>query len=175
VSETINAAPVTPRGIFHFKRSETSWVFPSTGQRRMDMGVILKQVVAAATFGGLCAPVFGQAASQADLAQQLSNPVADLISAPVQLNFDGNIGANDDGSRWTLNIQPVVPISLNDRWNMISRTILPVVSTDGIPSGPGTREGPGDTVESLFFTPNQPTAGGWIWGARAFETFLFSK
>lgn len=117
------------------------------------------------TLSTLCGPAFGQAASDAELAQQLSNPVADLISVPFQLNYDDNIGSDDDGSRWTLNIQPVVPISLNDDWNIISRTILPVVSTDGIPTGSSSQEGLGDTVQSIFFSPKQPSAGGWIWGA----------
>lgn len=100
----------------------------------------------------------------ADLAQKLSNPVADLISVPLQLNFDDGIGAAGNGSRWTLNVQPVVPISLNADWNIISRTILPVISTDGIPPGAGSDLGIGDTVQSFFFSPKTPTAKGWIWG-----------
>ena len=99
-----------------------------------------------------------------NLAKQLSNPVANLISVPFQLNYDENIGADDSGSRWTLNVQPVVPISLNDDWNLISRTVIPIVSTDGIPPGSGSETGLGDTVQSFFFSPKEPTAGGWIWG-----------
>ena len=52
--------------------------------------------------------------AEADLAQQLANPVSSLISVPFQLNYDQDIGPLDDGDRWTLNIQPVIPISLND-------------------------------------------------------------
>lgn len=101
----------------------------------------------------------------ANLAKQLSNPVASLISVPFQLNYDENINADDSGSRWTLNIQPVIPISLNAEWNVISRTIVPIVSTDGIPPGSGSQTGLGDTVQSFFFSPKDPTASGWIWGA----------
>jgi hypothetical protein len=67
----------------------------------------------------------------AALALKLANPVAALISLPMQMNFDGDIGpkvaGERQGERITLNIQPVIPISLNSDWNMISRTILPVV------------------------------------------------
>jgi hypothetical protein len=102
-------------------------------------------------------------AQDADLAQQLSNPVADLISVPFQLNFDQNFGADDSGSRTVLNIQPVIPFALNDSTNVISRTIVPLVWTDNIG---GTDEfGLGDIVQSFFFSPSEPTAGGVIWGA----------
>jgi len=101
----------------------------------------------------------------ADLAQKLSNPVSDLISVPLQLNYDEGIGLGGNGSSWNLNVQPVVPISLNADWNIISRTIVPLVSTDGIPAGAGSDTGIGDTVQSFFFSPKAPTAGGWIWGA----------
>ena len=100
--------------------------------------------------------------SNEDLARQLSNPVADLISLPLQLNYDQNIGPDDAIDRWTLNIQPVVPLSLNSEWNVISRTIVPYIWLDG----PGGRDqGFGDVVQSFFFSPKEPTAGGWIWGA----------
>ena len=99
------------------------------------------------------------------LAKQLSNPVAALISVPFQLNFDQDIGPAEEGDRWTLNVQPVVPIGLNEDWNLISRTILPIVSQDDIFPGAGSQSGLGDVVQSVFFSPKEPTSSGWIWGA----------
>ena len=102
----------------------------------------------------------GAASSEADeLAKKLSNPVAALISVPFQLNFDD--GYAGGGSRWTLNIQPVIPFVLNSKWNLLSRTILPLVTQ----SGGGDREtGLGDITQSFFFSP-APKPGAWMWGA----------
>ncbi len=105
------------------------------------------------------------------LAKQLANPVAALISVPFQLNYDADIGPLDEGERWTLNIQPVVPLSISDNWNLISRTILPMISQDDIVPGAGSQDGIGDIVQSFFFSPKAPTDSGWIWGLG--PVFLF--
>src|SRR5262245_12461502 len=61
-----------------------------------------------------------------DLAKALSNPVAAMISVPFVFNADFGYGPPGNGTGYTLNIQPVIPFTLNPEWNLISRTILPV-------------------------------------------------
>jgi hypothetical protein len=90
--------------------------------------------------------------------------VASLISVPIQINYDDNYGLNDKGSVWRTNVQPVIPISLNDDWNMISRTIVPVVKQSDVPIPGVSESGIGDIVQSVFFSPKKPTDGGLIWG-----------
>lgn len=98
------------------------------------------------------------------LAKQLSNPIASLVSVPMQFNYATGVGVDDEGERFFINVQSVIPISIGDDWNMISRTVLPVVSQDDIFPGAGNQFGLGDTVQSLFFSPKALTAGGWTWG-----------
>ncbi len=116
-------------------------------------------------------PVRAQQAPTADadaLAKQLANPVSSLISVPFQLNYDD--GYSLGGERWTMNVQPVVPVSLNKDWNLISRTIAPLISQRDVVNS-DSQSGLGDIVQSLFFSPKSPTASGWIWGAG--PVFLF--
>ncbi len=90
---------------------------------------------------------------------ELSNPVADLISVPFQFNFDRNIGL-DRRHSLTLNIQPVVPFDLNSDWNLITRTILPVISQDERSSRRRRQSGIGDILQSFFLSPKEPTTAG---------------
>jgi hypothetical protein len=100
----------------------------------------------------------------AELAQELSNPLADLMTIPIQMNYDRGIGPQDDGRKLQTNIQPVIPFQLNEEWNLISRTIMPVIYQDDIVPGAGSQFGLGDINLSLFFSPKKPTSGGLIWG-----------
>jgi hypothetical protein len=103
----------------------------------------------------------------ADLAQDLTNPLADLMTIPIQMNYDQDIGAGDGGERLRTNIQPVIPFHLNEDWNLISRTIVPVIDQDDIFPGEGSQFGLGDVSLSLFLSPKKPTAKRSVVGHRA--------
>jgi hypothetical protein len=97
------------------------------------------------------------------LAQALNNPLASVISVPFQNNFDYGGGRNDRGFRYSMVAQPVVPFKLNENLNLITRTVIPFASLQGVL--PTTQAGLGDTVQSLWLSPSKPTSWGLIWGA----------
>ena len=106
-----------------------------------------------------------EAADQAaELAKKLQNPVASLISVPLQNNWDFGIGSKN-AMRYTLNVQPVIPFSISKEWNLITRTIMPFIYAESSVAGGDDKSGLGDIVQSFFLSPKAPTSGGWIWGA----------
>lgn len=100
--------------------------------------------------------------SAEDLAKIAQNPVGNLISVPFQNNTNLNYGP-EKGTQNILNIQPVIPISLSSEWNIITRTIVPVVWNPSLGPGIDSRSGIGDTAFTAFLSPAKP--GEWIWGA----------
>lgn len=106
-----------------------------------------------------------------DLATKLANPLAALISMPVQANFDDHLGFDGQGEKWLVNVQPVIPFALNDDWNIISRTIVPIVDQSNYTDDRYNQSGLSDILQSVWFSPAQPNSNGWIWGVG--PAFLF--
>lgn len=100
----------------------------------------------------------------ADLAKAAQNPIAAMISVPFQNNTNFNVGP-DDKTQNILNIQPVIPVDLNAEWNLVTRTIIPVISQPALSAAQDRTNGLGDIQFSAFFSPKATTASGWIWGA----------
>ena len=103
--------------------------------------------------------------ADADLAQSLTNPLADLMTIPIQMNYDREIGVQDEGWKLQTNIQPVIPVDLTREWMLITRTTLPVIYQDDVFAGAGSQFGLGDTSLSLFLSPQRPASDSVIWGA----------
>jgi hypothetical protein len=120
-------------------------------------GALLAVSVAAA----LAAPARAEMSAE-DLAKLAQNPVGNVISVPFQNNTNFDFGP-EKGTQNILNIQPVIPISVSNEWNVITRTILPVISNPSLGPGDSATTGIGDTVFTAFLSPAKP--GKWIWGA----------
>lgn len=100
----------------------------------------------------------------AELAKKLQNPIANLISVPIQNNWDFGYG-DENAMRYTLNVQPVIPFSISEKWNVITRTIVPFIYQESPVKGGPDLASLGDITQSFFFSPKEPTERGWIWGA----------
>ncbi|MBK5966567.1 hypothetical protein CCR95_21445 [Thiocystis minor] len=100
--------------------------------------------------------------SAEELAKLAQNPVGNLISVPFQNNTNLNFGP-EKGTQNILNIQPVIPISINRDWNIITRTIVPIIWMPSLGPDLESTDGIGDTVFTAFLSPAKP--GHWIWGA----------
>lgn len=124
---------------------------------------IPRAVAAALLAASMCAaaPVRAELSAE-ELAKLAQNPVGNLISVPFQNNTNFDFGP-EKGTQNILNIQPVIPISVNADWNIITRTIVPVIWNPSLGPGIDGKDGVGDTTFTAFLSPAKP--GAWIWGA----------
>jgi hypothetical protein len=130
---------------------------PTAAARRLRRAALTAALLAAL-------PAARAELSEEELAKLAQNPVGNLISVPFQDNVNLNTGPLK-GTQNILNIQPVIPISVNDEWNVITRTIIPVISNPAFAPGEERVNGVGDIQLTAFLSPAAP--GAWIWGAGA--------
>jgi hypothetical protein len=120
-------------------------------------------VLAVAILCAAAAPASAQEKlSATELAKLAQNPVGNLISLPFQNNTNLNFGP-EKGTQNILNIQPVIPIEVTPDWNVITRTILPVIWNPSLGPNDSSTTGTGDTTFTAFLSPAKP--GKLIWGA----------
>jgi hypothetical protein len=119
--------------------------------------------IVALTLGAHTLPAMADE-SEAEIAKKTQNPVANLISVPFKVDYDQNIGPFEQGDKYQLTIQPVIPISISEDWNVISRTLVPIIDQKDFTPVSGSQKGFGDITPQFYFSPKAPTADGWIWG-----------
>jgi hypothetical protein len=122
-------------------------------------------IAVSATAGMTGAPARAEELSKQELAKISQNPIGNLISVPIENDFNFNVGPN----RGLLNVvkfEPVIPISVNQDWNVITRTIIPVISQPALFAGDNRINGAGETQFSAFLSPANPV-NGLVWGVGA--------
>jgi len=130
---------------------------------RAMYGVVLMTLIV--LFGAV---VPTQAQESPEIAKQAQNPIANLISVPLENDFNPQTGVNKDDS-YVLEMKPVIPFHLSNDWTLITRTIIPVIQVPDLAPGVNGTSGLGDVQESLFLSPAK--AGPVIWGAGPVISF----
>lgn len=149
----------------------------STSSLRMPSSHLIAHLCAALAFilsvttSAIAAPTENSSAAQESneaLAKKTQNPVADLISVPLQNNFNFGVGP-EEKMAWVMNVEPVIPVRVSKDWNVITRTILPVINVPSLAPGMDSAGGLGDLNPTFFLSPSQPS--GFIWGVGPTMTF----
>jgi hypothetical protein len=130
-------------------------------ERRLRVSLALVATLILSGTGRAQQPAAGQPDNE-DLARQLSNPIASLVSVPFQFNWEQNVGPSEL-TRFVLNVQPVMPFAVNEYVNLIVRLIVPLVSQPPLFDGGTAASGISDITTSFFISPSQSQR--LIWGA----------
>lgn len=148
-------------------------------RKNRGLAVLSRMLVVALTMAGSSGWLVGTAQAQpasapasqesdTDLAKKTQNPVSDLISVPFQNNFNFGAGSKDE-MIYVLNVQPVIPFTLTDNWNLITRTIVPIINQPSLFPHVDNAAGIGDINPSFFLSPSKPSK--FIWGVGPTMTF----
>jgi hypothetical protein len=133
-------------------------------QKKEGRGMVTKKNLTLLIFClmtlAIAAPLKAAEQSPEELAKAAQNPIANMISLPFQNNTNFNVGPTNSTQN-VLNIQPVLPVRLNSDWNVITRTIMPLISQPDFGTGEGNQFGLGDIQFSAFFSPAK--AGEFMW------------
>ncbi len=113
---------------------------------------------------GTSTAVLSQEHDTGELAKKLNNPVASLITVPIEFNKDSDIGPMGQGDVFSIKFTPVYPFEVGENWNLITRTIVSYLDQD-LPEAGIDETGLTDIALSLYFSPKEIGSSGIIWGA----------
>lgn len=149
------------------KRGKNAMILVGASIRPPALHAVLCFVLLTITI--LCACVSPSSAQESgEIAKQAQNPIARLISIPIENDFNPETGVNKEDS-YVLQLKPVVPFSLSKDWNLITRTIIPIIQVPDLAPGVNGTTGLGDVNLSLFLSPAK--AGRVIWGVGPIISF----